>query len=40
MITLDLQIKGKIPSSAWKYLFILLLVCSGITMEGDLIELV
>lgn len=35
---MDLQIKGKIPPSAGKYLFILLLVCLGIK-EGDLIGL-
>lgn len=36
---MDLQIKGKIPTSAWKYLFILVLICMGVK-EGDLLGLV
>jgi hypothetical protein len=40
VITVDLQLKGKIPTSAWKYLFLLAALCMGIKLEGDLLGMV
>jgi len=40
VITLQLQLKGKIPTSVWKYLFLLAALCMGIKIEGDLLGLV
>lgn len=35
---MDLQIKGKVPTSVWKYLFILALICMGVK-GGEVSEL-
>ena len=37
---MDLQIKGKVPNSVWKYLFVLAAICMGVKLEGDILGLV